>query len=200
VKELESEIRKGESNRVFPLIGRVLHHVQDMSTPAHVTPVYHDPRTPDSYESYSPKHIEEQLSRVSIRTEDLRELGDEVSGLLDFREKAAEATLDHLNGDETRFPCCIDGKATKACWELYWLPYSEAAGGEEVLGQKGFGRYGVLGRCFGETRIEVEGSTYRVGADVFRDLHRRLVQKAVEDSLRVLMWAEERMTEKVTRQ
>jgi hypothetical protein len=200
VRELERKIRKGGSKRVFASIGRVLHHVQDMSTPAHVTPVYHDLRIPDSYESYSSKHIEERLSRVSIPPERLSELEDGVPKLSDLREKAAEATLDHLNGEETGFPCCIDGEATKARWDLYWRPYSEAKGGEGVLAQKGFGSYGALGKRFGETCAQEEGRTYRVEAEVFRDLHGHLVKKAVKDSLQVLMWAERQMPEKATRQ
>lgn len=38
--------------RSYELIGRLLHHIQDMSTPSHVTPIYHGGVPADPYESW----------------------------------------------------------------------------------------------------------------------------------------------------
>jgi len=38
--------------RRYRYLGRIVHHIQDMSTPSHVRPVYHDPLVHDHFESF----------------------------------------------------------------------------------------------------------------------------------------------------
>ncbi len=66
--------------------------------------------------------------------------------------------------------------------------------GPNVMGGAGFGCYGSLGKHFGKTRFESAGNEYEVDAAVIEGLDRDLVQKAVEDSLKVLMFAEVELT------
>jgi len=195
VEQFDHECVKRPSKNLFRLIGRILHHVQDMSTPAHVIPVYHDPRAPDSYESYSKKHMADRLRSVDIREDRFSELRSELSGSFDLYDRGARATLAYLYQSRKRFPCLIDGKLEAIACDALWKRSSDHGGGREAKGGNGFGRYGVLGRHFGITRVEVGDRVYEVAADVFRALHQDLVQKALEDSLRVMMFAEARIRE-----
>ena len=194
VKQLEREIARGKSKGVFELIGRILHHVQDMSTPAHVAPVYHGPLAPDSYESYSKKHIKDRLGSVDVSSHRFEALRSELRGSVDLYDKCARATLDYLYHSGREFPCSVDGGAIQAGWDMFWARSSDKDGDRAVMGHKGFGRYGALGKHFGKTRVEADGKAYQVAPDVFQTLHQDLVQKAVEDSLQVLMFAEARMS------
>jgi len=193
VERLEREIEAGPSRKLFRLVGRVLHHVQDMSTPAHVVPVYHDPIAPDSYESYSRKHTEERLRSVDVSRDRFSALQSDLGGPFDLYDNGAQATLAYLYESERRFSRLVDGKKDEFTCDEFWKRSSGKGAGAEVRGGQGFGGYGLLGRHFGKTRLKVSGNVHEVAADVFRTLHQDLVQKAVDDSLKVLMFAEARM-------
>src|SRR5574344_1165926 len=52
VQALQDQLRRSTEEERYELIGRLLHHIQDMSTPSHVTPIYHDGLPADPYESW----------------------------------------------------------------------------------------------------------------------------------------------------
>lgn len=193
VSQLEGECLVGPSKKLFRLMGRVLHHVQDMSTPAHVVPVYHEPFSPDSYEHYSVKHTAERLSSLGVTPDRFSELRGELGDSFDLYVKGAHATLDYLYEQGTCFSRSVDGKQEEVTCDEFWLWCRDRGFHGAAKGGEGFGCYGVLGRHFGKTRFEAGGRVYEVEADVFERLHRHLVHKAVDDSLKVFMFAEARL-------
>ena len=76
VKELEQEIAKNSIEDALLLVGRILHHIQDMSTPSHVVPVYHGPLITDSFEIYLNSRFLADIDRLNsialeLSTEDV---------------------------------------------------------------------------------------------------------------------------------
>jgi hypothetical protein len=189
--QLAKECLRGPRRRFFRLLGRVLHHVQDMSTPPHVVPVYHDPFSRDSYESYSMSNTKERLETVEMSSADFSDLEAQLTGSFELYDEAARATLDYIY--ERPSSCAsvlVNGKVKEVRYDEFWKRCSQHQLGPTVKGGAGFGCYGSLGRHFGQTRFEHTGCKYEVDAAVFKELHADLVQKAVRDSLKVLMFAE----------
>lgn len=192
VKELRQEFEKDHPFRVEELIGRILHHIQDMSTPAHVVPVYHGPKLKDSFEEYSLRHSEAILEDIVFDVAEYHALkADQQEDILAIYHAAARETLRLLYDEpEERFYILADGEELVGGWRKFWLRYAEAGNQcaqPPLDGYQGFGCYGLFGQHFGETRLEHEGVSYQLDPVHYQRLHRRLLNKQVIDSVHALM-------------
>lgn len=66
IKEFEELVEKNSFKR-YNKFGRILHHIQDMSTPSHVLPIYHGPKFPLYL---SPKKIEDYFETFMCKNND----------------------------------------------------------------------------------------------------------------------------------
>jgi hypothetical protein len=193
--QLARECLNGPSIKLFWLVGCVLHHVQDMSTPPHVVPVYHEPFSRDSYESYSVKSTPKRLETVHVSSSEFSQLKAQLTRSFNLYDEAARATLDYIYDYTSRsFSVSINGEVREVGCDEFWKRCSQHSLGPHVKGGAGFGCYGSLGQHFGKTRFKRERDEYEVEAAVFERVHGDLVHKAVEDSLKVLMFADAELT------
>ncbi len=188
-RQLCSGVKDGASKSLFATFGRLLHHVQDMSTPSHVVPVYHGPGRGDPFEDYLLAHWADLSRGVDARTEKgvsvdtSNEDGCEFDALY---EHAAARTLNYLSGDDARFPVIVNDSEVFVGADSFWRPYEPGAGDVEKVPFrfKGFGSFGPLGKQFGRLCVQTdEGARYEVAHTVYRDLARRFIGYALADTL-----------------
>ncbi len=186
VKQFGTAKKAGEDEEFFDRLGRILHHVQDMSTPAHVVPVYHGLSVKDRYEGWLHERIDERLAEITLSPSEIAAL--KTSGTADFLSiygDAATAALDLLKGE---FPLICDGANVRRSWSLFWVPFdphtSSTNGNDEKYG---FGSFGPLGDDFGDAGpISRQGSTYRIEPSVYEGLLATLLNKMLRESIHVL--------------
>ena len=189
----------------FELVGRVLHHIQDMSTPTHITPIYHGPDFPfnqvddaliisDHFESYSSdgELMNRVLDNISISTDEFEQLRSEAkSSFMDTYVDAAQESLSFLfESDAEHFMAgLVDGKPEQIPFSMFWQRHQQNSADGRI---KGFGSFGPLEKMFDEPGhpIEVDGKTYRVLPQALEDFCSVLMNKMVRDSLRALFVAE----------
>ena len=161
-RKLVEELEHGLSERLFTRFGRLLHHIQDMSTPTHVVPVYHGPGMPDPYEEFLNKQWEDLQPFKSDMPAVRGAAGD--YQFTSLYRSAAEATQVILAPQNLRFNVTIDGVTTQADSTLFWLSHDQVDGEPKPKHSKhGFGGFGILGEYFGKDEVRhVEGHGYQV--------------------------------------
>ncbi|RMH60290.1 MAG: hypothetical protein D6678_06165 [Zetaproteobacteria bacterium] len=195
IEALRKECAKGVSDDLFNLVGRILHHTQDMSTPAHVVPVYHGMdilnlvpdalNVRDSFEEYSERHSVSELATLNIGAEDFAALTTDPPHLLDNYNQAAQRTLHLLfNEPAMRFTAHVNGQLQQLDWSIFWQPWDAQL--EDEASRHGFGQYGPLGPHFGETEVNCNGTHYQLAREIQVALHRKLLGKMLADSARAL--------------
>lgn len=185
-KALIAEIDHGRSEKLFTLFGRLLHHIQDMSTPSHVIPVYHAPGLADTYEDYL---ITDWGNLVRAHDPDWRDSQDSAryERFTDLYEAAAQATLKELAPSKLTVQVLIDGVATQADKSLFWKPHGQVEGKPPKHYGHGFGGFGILGMHFGDSSVQHVGDhTYHVEPEGYYKVASIFVHKAIVDSLAAL--------------
>ena len=190
--------------------GRLVHHIQDMSTPSHVVPIYHGPGLSDHYESYieayagkiSPvlvpphdKEAADDRSKVFITPDQITDAislldrhSDE-NPMITLYRGSAEATLSFLQDESITLYC----NGTKQAYGLtsFWQENngSNAKDGESFWLRKfseDFGSFGPLGNNFGKTTFSVNDEFYEGNVDEYLRIYKKLLKKTLIDSIVVL--------------
>jgi hypothetical protein len=166
----EIAAQPGDPLAVNQLIGRIIHHVQDASVPAHVVPVAH--ASSDGFELFAiDSFYSEPLSPADCpaleAAEPLRLLHDN-----------AMATLEALNEP---FAFQVDRVPQTDLWlGAFW----EAGQGNA------FGRYGTLGNSFGKLELPMaDGRTASFVAEEYARFKRARVSAAVKATAAAILWA-----------
>lgn len=178
---------KPPSRGAMILAGRILHHVQDMSTPSHVTPVYHAVKTKDRYEEYSRDHIDELVHRIKLGSNELAAVaGEEPMSLMGLYHDSAERSRRILGDPDRRFAYTFKGQPRQGGWELFWVGHKEGEGssGSQSLGKRGFGRFGPPGAIFGTD--QAGEYDHRADPAVYEGVYLAMMKKMLADSLRCL--------------
>ncbi len=201
IDELDKEIRKGISDDIFNLVGRILHHIQDMSTPAHVVPVYHgldvldlvedEINVRDSFEEYSERNIDSVLGGIIVDHARFQELVHAPQPPDALYDHAARRTLKTLYGPDQGFQARVNGVSARLGWDSYWCPWSSDETDEASL--HGFGSYGPLGHAFGKSHVLVEDTRYEIPAQACAQLYRTQLSCMIFDSLVVLAHVQQRL-------
>ena len=166
-------------------IGRLLHHLQDMSTPAHVVPIYHDPLFADGYEKRLPHLLppdwaspqpEVTLDATAVIAE---------TGELGLYHYAAQQTLAWLDSHDSTLAATLDDQPYALTSTQFWQPPSI----HDSIFRCGFGRRGPLYRAFGLPMIPLAGKLLRVSDAEYRRFFRTLFRKSLCDSLTLLRWS-----------
>jgi spore cortex formation protein SpoVR/YcgB (stage V sporulation) len=190
--------------------GRIMHHIQDMSTPSHVVPVYHGPGLSDHYESY----IESYAGKITPilvqshhnRQEDDRmilditreEIADAINLIFNdsadnpmtkLYETSARKTLKFLRDESISLYC--NGKKESYALTSFW---QEKNGTNERDGESfwikilsdGFGSFGMLGNNFGKMTFTVNEKFFEGIPDEYLRIYKKLLKKTLIDSTIVL--------------
>ncbi|MCD4653330.1 hypothetical protein K8T06_05290 [bacterium] len=188
---LNSSLNTRSDSWLFTFFGRILHHIQDMSTPSHVIPIYHGLIVSDPYEKYlvSQWIIIAELIRKKFKvpTEVLEE---PYTTFVDLYQNAANRLLEFLRSEKSSFPVKFDSEMITGSSELLWKPYdpTNKHSTKGVLFKiRGFGKFGIVGQQFGNnTPFELNGNVYQVKTEVYRWFAEKFVSSAVADTLRAL--------------
>jgi hypothetical protein len=180
VKQLGKCVEKGEPEK-YKYLGRILHHIQDMNTPSHVRPIYHDFVLHDHFESFmmDAEQMPEFQPDIPCTAA--------VSGdtLMTVYQEAAEATLRFI--DSSNIAATVNGKPDALQLSVFW----------EASPSKGFGRFGKLHKIFKpknrcRSMKASDGKTYVIEMEEFHRLNNAICGKAIADTFRALMCAANR--------
>lgn len=197
-KEMQREIRKKSPKDVANILGRVLHHIQDMSTPSHVVPVYHGPLLTDSFETYLNKEfLADELNLITIS----RSLPSSPTDLtpapgttvIDLYMEAAEKTLQFLKPENSNFRVDRNGVQCRLPWSYFWADKSthHKNGYPTECAVGGFGSFGPLGKHFGTIgEFHVGDDRLFIQKEVYDELCTTLVRDMLVNSLRTLFLLE----------
>jgi hypothetical protein len=167
--------------QMYSDLGRIIHHLQDASVPAHVVPVSHF--LSDGFESLpiqDPGTVDaglcQQLAQMSVQ-----------DPLLTLRETAIR-TLDSLSQS---FYYSQAGQLQQSTWgQVFWVTDP----GPE------FGVYGIFGNNFGRSQFKTaKGIPVNVQPEVFDAFKWNLVESAVLATERAFLWLKQMNATRVPR-
>lgn len=178
LKKLDSLLASNKPNpvEIYKVAGRIAHHIQDMSAPPHVVPVYH--YKDDSFENYRPSSA-------------FNENNPELCGVLkawipapgDIFGQAAQNTLKAVAG-----PVVFDSGKTieNETWMKFW-------GGEDNKKLDGFKNYGAYGNAFGMIPPCNSHVCRLYGKETYDRFFNECYGRAVIDTVRLLLFVDQRL-------
>lgn len=180
VKEMQSCAMDDPKRYVH--LGRILHHIQDMSTPSHVRPVYHGPVLHDHFEAF----MVDMLPNIRPLIPSTRESHDD--DFMAIYRDAAETTLRFM--ESCTVSATVNGQAQELPLSVFW----EDCTVNEDPKRPGFGRFGKLHKLFkAKNRFEAvvasDDKHYRISPEALHKLNNTLCGKAVADTYRALVCA-----------
>jgi hypothetical protein len=165
---------KASAIKIYAAAGRVAHHIQDMSVPPHVMPIYHVGN--DNFDNYAP---------ASMPATDATAICKEVKGtiieLFELLERAAQNTL-HAVAQPVVF---ADGKTLEnETWMKFW-------GGPDDQDLSGFKTYGEYGNLFG-TIPPCKSSICRAyDRNTYDRFYNEAYMRAVADTVRLFIYLDQ---------
>lgn len=200
-EELDAEIEKQSLGDICNLVGRILHHVQDMSTPSHVIPVYHGILIKDSFEKYLHEVFLDDSDVLvgiakAIESEKSIHSQPENRSIMALYIQAADNTLIYLSTEKPTFIAKVDDVEQSLPWTYFWEPedVEHIDSYEPECNFAGFGNFGPLGKRFGETKeFERRGVRYKINKKVFDGICRDLTKKMLLDSVLTLQALDKRL-------
>ena len=177
IKHIQALKRAPRDNEArYLLLGRLLHHIQDMSTPSHVLAIYHGPGNPDPFETF----VEDHLCAIS------GEGIDPPTPPADFwalYQKAARETLAYVDGGS--FEIVRENGRERLKFSEFWKTWEE----KEDPMRRGFGTFGPLSECF--DRFDDPSDTpCGISDATLLQIQKTLCDRAVVDSCRALRYAD----------
>ena len=177
--------------------GGIIHHVQDMSTPSHVTPIYHGPwwgpgkfkKRQDHFEDFSQRYN----TAHPLNHNGILQIPDNIPDLfpndLDFMtiyHQTAEATRQYLR--TTTFPATRNNIPEEMPLTAFWQEYDFDTDPESANETAGFGQYGPWENCFGERKTSrtLDGVQWTIAFDTYQFIYFELISKMIADTLRCL--------------
>lgn len=176
VDELSQSLDQCPQSECYDRIGRLLHHIQDMSTPSHVTPVYHGGIPADPYESWLKQQFQEwPLEDVQLTPGLIASSRQEIGH---FYKACAEATLKFLADERHGLAATHNGSPIRLPLSEFWPHYRPETRGW----LPGFARFGRFGRHFGRAHLQSADEEYQISPASYRDLANILLEKACQES------------------
>ena len=195
---------------IFLLAGRIIHHIQDMSTPAHVIPIYHGPSLnplhsfsiKDGFEEFSKSNIEKYLPGVQNLINDNkdydRNLKESNGTMISLYDLVAKRTLDYLESDNARFKAKVNGVEKTVTPDLFWKKFDPTKLNNDK--KNGWGSYGLFGKGTGEkcyfgkscTKEDNEDNkdSYSISFSDYEHIYTHLLKQMMVDTLTVLLYVE----------
>lgn len=190
--KLIRQLKEGISPSAFRTFGRILHHIQDMSTPSHVVPVYHDHKTKDPFENFLVNNWSIIKERIDNGKDIFKNtLAEENGGdLVKLYNDGATRLQNSLEPGSVLFPLIINTDKAAVESTIFWMPYrnGQRSAADIPLDIEGFGNFGPLGASFGECdSFHFNGRLTSVAPEVFMDIALFFVRSAIEDTIRGLL-------------
>lgn len=178
IKKMD-EYEKDDKRR-YKNLGRILHHIQDMSTPSHVIPIYHGLWIKDHFETF----MEKQSNTDSLGKNVVCNMQKK-----DFKslyKDAAEATLDYIKNAEYEVnEVDSNGDKTILHLDVFWQDHHQ----NENPKLKGFGTYGPLHNCFLSTALDNAHCPSIISHKLLLQIHTYICNKAIQDTCDALFYA-----------
>lgn len=155
--------------RAYPLLGRIVHHLQDSAVPAHVVPVFHFVH--DGFEETDVSGF----AAAPFSVEDCQAL--ELVEPMNLLRQTARATLSAV---DQPFAYREAGVISNSTWgNAFWNSGVGIA----------FGNYGPFGNNFGQAWIAQEGgSLLEVDPNQYVQFKKRQLDLAVKATQEMLLW------------
>jgi len=161
-ERIKNKLAKSKTANINKEVGELMHFIQDMAVPAHVTPIFHMFGYSDPLDAYQPK----TPITPNINSSTCEKLIAEHKNPVDLLLSSAHNTLG-----------VIDAKQTSQRWHHYWQPSSKSTN------NSGFGEYGTCGRAgFGKTNDAPCNKTN----EEYNAFYAKQYHQAVIDSIRLL--------------
>lgn len=175
VEKLQKLIEeKASTEDIYAAAGRVAHHIQDMSSPPHVLPIYHTDE--DRFDKYEPATVPNLATNAICNS-----LQGNIVTPNELLESAAQATLAAVAA-----PVVFSGgeKIESETWAKFW-------GGGSDKKYKGFSIYGAYGNTYG-VRILNADSANRAKYDqtIFDNFFNERRNRAVIDTVQLLRYVD----------
>ena len=150
-------------------LGKIIHFVQDVTSPPHVIPVAHN--LSDGFEKFQVREKDLIRSKYTCPTE-IRSPGVVL-------KHTALQTLTRLN-EEAKAQ--RDDQSYRFSWAMFWTKRTGS----------NFGSYGFWGNAFGITEpIFVLGHAYKFDKEVFYNFKLQRLNDAVQATLETMLWYHE---------
>ncbi len=184
IKKFEGLVEKNSFKR-YNKFGRILHHIQDMSTPSHVLPIYHGPKFPLYL---SPKKIEDHFETFMYKNDDNITLEDvhipssdnNINSFFQIYDNAAHEMLEMLKNG-----FYIDSKhSQKLPYSLFWKCHTE----EEFSKIKGFGVYGECNDYFIKDDL-LKHNKYGITYDTLLSIQKTITTHAIMNTCKAILYA-----------
>lgn len=186
-KSFSSAIKDGATKRLFSTFGRILHHIQDMSTPSHVVPVYHGPIISDKYETFLVEHWSELKERTKDNWSANQRDNSVSDDFIGIYHKGAKRVINFLNSSESSFQFAINNQQKSEQMSYIWNAYSqhnEGSNPKVPFKINGFGKFGPIGEHFGEISFPNDnGKSFHIAHDTYLDIAAKFTLDAVLDSV-----------------
>ncbi len=193
-----TELTEDAQKDAINITGRLLHHIQDMSTPSHVVPVYHGIVLKDRYEKfgkdfakktttlYSPDtgNSTPESSTITISKVEVDQAMSKIQTptAMKLYEQAANGCLAYL--ELADFQAKVDGELQTLLWKSF---YRENGSSEpqwsESEEKKGFGTFGRCGNNFGKPYFTSNKEFFEIEHLSYLALYQDMFKKAVIDSV-----------------
>jgi hypothetical protein len=166
---------KASAIKIYAAAGRVAHHIQDMSVPPHVMPIYH--LGDDNFDNYIP---------VSMPAADNAAICKEVNGTVvepfELLERAAQNTLKAV----AKPVVFADGKTFEnETWMKFW-------GGPDDQDLSGFKTYGEYGNIFGIISPCKSSICRAYDRNTYDRFYNEAYMRAVADTVRLFIYLDQR--------
>ncbi len=179
---------KKDDKKRYNNLGRILHHIQDMSTPAHVIPIYHGPSFSLKDKFNIRDYFEEFMSKQT-NADTLGEtvvLGKSQKDFITLYEDAAKATLKYIQNTTFKLkPVKTDEHKQKLFLNEFWQNCEQ----NENPKLKGFGSYGPLHGCFLSTATDFCNCPSKIAKGELLKIHTYICNKAIQDTCDALFYA-----------
>ncbi len=164
-----------DSREYYNNLGRVLHHIQDMSTPSHVVPIYHDLFTKDYFESYMVKNINRNALDKTFKLDNI------IDNLDSLYNSSALATLDYI--ERTSFKAIDKNNViSELPLSKFWRNFDS-----QNKSIEGFGTYGDLHKGF-KKKIGSDVNGYKMIKEELDQITVYIYQKAIQDTCDALLY------------
>ncbi len=164
--DLLKSVENGTSEEIYITLGRIIHHIQDMSTPTHVVPVYHaGGKSSDPFELYLVEKWDE--IQPQIQTEFKPNIENESDRFFTgLYMNSGKRLLEKLNDGQGLFPLEHNQTGVSISSESFWKEYgcTEGIKFTPPLWIKGFGKFGKYGISFNDAGLDEQINRVKVAS------------------------------------
>lgn len=166
------------SSEYYKKLGRILHHIQDMSTPSHVLPIYHGPKFPlqltlgsidDFFETFMVNNDDKITFNDTCKNISI----DGINSYYDIYKHAAEDMLKNI--------LKVNEPIENRPYSLFWKHHTE----QESDKIKSFGAYGECHNYFEKLPLN---NSYSIKAEYLLDIQEKITTHAIVNTCKALLY------------